>query len=110
MPSSELFFDFRKLGEKQFSCYALKDAYPFRDGYSWWGGNKDVHMVAVMNSGSQQLVAMLLCNLFKQISKPNLNFVHEYLAPVFGGIDKVVVGGVDACSRVFQVAHCRIGS
>ena len=62
-------------------------------------------MVAIMNPSSQQLITMPVSNHLKYLPQPNLNCAYEYLAAVFNGTDKVVVGLISARPSFLQILH-----
>ncbi len=67
-----------------------------------------MHMITIMNPSSQHFKAALTSNRFKYFQQPNLNWTYEYLAPVFSGPDKVVVGLESTRPRFLQVSHLLI--
>jgi len=67
-----------------------------------------MYMITIVHSSSQQLKAMIASNRLKYLLQSNLNCADEYLAPVFGSTDKVVVGLVSARPRLLHVSHLLI--
>jgi hypothetical protein len=63
-----------KLLKQHLSRNTFENTHHSRNRHLWRSRNKQMHMIAIMNLSSQQLIAMVLSNHFKYFQKPNLNW------------------------------------